>query len=281
MAITTTPLGSNSASIVYDAGTALADLITAVENYITAHGWAVYDASAGTNARAYRALNADGVSYKYVVLNYNTASVLWIYVYESWNSGTHAGTNQAEVGAYPEIDLTNGGTLYCFVTSKWLLVRSVSNLGTWSSFVGGLVEIRRELPEDTAIAGIPPYAYVSSTVGAQYAPRIKNGNTGYSAAYNTAHIFGTTLSAVPATANNWNSKYFVVDLYAFNSLAVGYEYRGLWFGIKGYASGQGANMDDMTLNVDSDYKLVSSGGTPTDYWIMAKNASNDRVIIPK
>jgi len=95
MSVTTTTAGSNSAYITYTAGETIANIFPVVETYITAHGWSVWDSSAATNARCYRAPTADTAQYKYIVLDFNTTNQLYIKVWEAWNTTTHSGTNMA------------------------------------------------------------------------------------------------------------------------------------------------------------------------------------------
>lgn len=108
MAVTITDIYNDIASdrsrrLSVSSGTPLADIMAAVETVLTTApgGWTVHDASAGTNAKCYKALQKDGTSYTYMVLDWNTTistgvAGLCVRLYEDWNAGTHAGTNKAE-----------------------------------------------------------------------------------------------------------------------------------------------------------------------------------------
>ena len=108
MAVTITDIYNDIASdrsrrIAVTAGSSLADVIAAIETVLTTApgGWAIHDASAGTNAKCYKSLQKDGTSYTYMVLDWNTTistgvAGLIVRLYEDWNAGTHAGTNKAE-----------------------------------------------------------------------------------------------------------------------------------------------------------------------------------------
>jgi len=94
--------GDRSRRISVTSGSALADVIAAIETILTTApgGWSIHDASAGTNAKCYKSLQKDGTSYTYMVLDWNTTistgvAGLIVRLYEDWNATTHAGTNKA------------------------------------------------------------------------------------------------------------------------------------------------------------------------------------------
>ena len=125
--------------LVIGAGETASNVLSAVETFITAHGWSVHDASAGTNAKAYSAPNKDGSTYKYVVLDVNTAGYIIMKLYESWNATTHAGTNLAtnsdSTSYCQQLDVTNGSTLYVGAHARWLWLLS-NKSGTLGSSTG-------------------------------------------------------------------------------------------------------------------------------------------------
>lgn len=86
-----------------------------------AAGWAVYDAAAGTNSQCVRALNQDGATYKYATVTIPSALILRVDGMESWNAGTHVGTNVV-TGLNGTISTTAGGVLYIYCTPKNLLI---------------------------------------------------------------------------------------------------------------------------------------------------------------
>jgi hypothetical protein len=194
MAVVTTALGPNSVRLDYPPSESLANLITAVENFLTSHGWSLWDADAGVNARAYRALNKDGLSYKYVVLDWNTAGYLFIKTYESWDETSHTGSNLCYLSdntAYAQrINLTSGGSLCVFAQSSYLIIQS-NNSGTIGSSTGnawtGCIEVSRDNPNDTPDAGYPCYVWANAwrmLCQGQYLisfPRLKNEYVGSNA----------------------------------------------------------------------------------------------------
>lgn len=127
----------NSCMLEYAGGESVTNMLNAIEAFILAHGWVLHDASAGTNARAYKSLCGDGVNYKYVVLDANTANTLFVKNYESWNAATHAGTNLAYLSdgsAWAQRhDLANQGKIYVFSHARWLMLYTSCSLGNGTS----------------------------------------------------------------------------------------------------------------------------------------------------
>lgn len=136
-----------------------------------AAGWTVYDASAGTNAQCLRALNLDGSTYKYLVVDLNTANKMYGKVYQSWDSGAHTGTNLSynsdnTTQGCQKIDTTNGGVLYIGASARYAVFNSfaggiwgVNTAGVYSPI--GIFERTRAAAWDTVAAGYPPYVYLT------------------------------------------------------------------------------------------------------------------------
>jgi hypothetical protein len=298
-------MGSNSCLITIPSSAALADLTDTVEAWLSAHGWGVYDASAGTNARAYRAVCLDTVRYKYVVLDYNTAGKIILKVYESWNSSTHAGTNlgyNSDSASYcQQIDLTAGSLLYLFAHARWLAIES--NLaGAIGSATGGqftgCFEVTCDNPEDTPVAGYPCWVWVCFGItsgGSISFCRLRNGNTGSFAAspvsFISNGIFGgvyaggqviPNLTIYISTSNDWNGLPFAFNFIvgACGTAPMISEIRGRLFGLSSL-SRNGAFMDSVTLLKDSNY-ILSASGALVNHWVIGKFGSSDlRCAIPK
>lgn len=306
----------NSVKITYPAGAALADLMDTVEHIITGGGydsgtpansttpfggWSLWDSAAGTNSRAYRALNKDGETYKYVVLNYNNAyaNSVTIKIWETWNEVTHAGTNQAasnDTSANAQkVDLTNGGSLYVMTNPRWLiLVSFVGGVwgGTSNTTFSGCGEASRDLPEDTVAANLPCSVALSTSMTNVSTPvsglMCKNlsGGTGS----NVGSGLISPIGMVGQTGTGFQLLYpFTSKYQAFNlSILVG-NATGGWgnqtsAGLKGRIFGlklmgpTGAYMDEATLKVDEDY-FLDLLGTATTHLIMV--TSTYRWAIPK
>ena len=150
-------------------------------------GWSVYDASAGANAQVLRALNTDATTYKYLEINTNSAGYFLCKVWESWNSGTHAGTNLAynsdATNRAQQLDVTNGGVLYIDASAHYAIFHSMKTTGNvWGDSAKsggcGLIERTRLLPFDTTANNYPTAVFVSlgvmasSTSASCWSPRV-------------------------------------------------------------------------------------------------------------
>jgi hypothetical protein len=183
MTVTVTSLGGpNSQKIAYDAGTLLGDIVNAADAFLISHGWDLWDAAAGANARCYRALCLGGTPgtlahYKYAVLDYNTAGYLIVRCYESWDNIAHSGVNKAtnsydlsygnvgETALAQRIDLAAGGDLRLFANNRYLVIRSQLASGSVgdSTYNGaaGVFERARDNLSDTYARGVPPVVYAN------------------------------------------------------------------------------------------------------------------------
>ena len=113
---------------------------TSISIAVSTAGWAVYDAAAGTNAQCLRAAyDDDATNYKYVVVDTNSAGYVLLKAYESWNSGTHAGTNlcyNSDSTSYCQrISTANGGVLNIHANAASILMLSWQS-GVWGSSTG-------------------------------------------------------------------------------------------------------------------------------------------------
>lgn len=308
--ITTTNKGPNSVEIAYTAAETLGNIISAVEAWITQHGWELYDASAGVNARAYRALCNDGQRYKYVVLDYNTSGYVLCKTYESWNPATHVGTNLAfysdNISYAQRINLTTGGSLYIFATNRYLILFS-NNSGVIGSSTGnawcGCIETTTDNPEDIPALGYPCWVWMNGYLchaTGQYVVsfcRMRNGATGQNAA--TASFVSTEMGIggldtqgnykaiwyyIPLALNQWNSKNWVWTLRCGSiHTAGGYEKRGRLYGIKLLTRNLGAAVpctDDISIKCNTDM-FPDPNGTLVDHWTLSESATHGRWGVPK
>lgn len=294
MGATVTNIGPNSERVDYTAGTTVAELQAAVETALLAHGWELYDAAAGTNAKCYRAVCADGIRYKPIVLDFNSASRLHCKVYESWNASTHVGTNLCygsdNTGYAQQVNLTAGGQMFVFASNRWALFLAYQAAAWGGSVSGasvGCFEYVPANPEDTAAAGYPCWLWVTPPYGWSWStnantvasPRTRNGLTGsnaaspananYSIAYVTSVGSGAPATAyiVPATTNPWTNKTWVSDIVAtmpYQSLIFGKIY-----GLKMHQSSLGANMDVVPLKIDTN-GFYDPMGSVAAHWNIAQ-----------
>ncbi len=111
-------------------------------------GWSVHDAAAGTNAVCLKApcLGAPA-KFKYVVIDTNTAGIIYTKLYESWNETTHVGTNIAyscDSSSNSQRWASTGGGLLLSVSARRLLLEGVASglIGTnTGSGATGVVEV--------------------------------------------------------------------------------------------------------------------------------------------
>lgn len=144
------------------------DKINTVITSTVAAGWTLHDASAATNGKTIKSpLADDAATYKYCQINTNTASSIYLLLYETWDASAHTGTYQAYSSTqYPQQFSTSGGTLYIEITPRMIMIHSLYAT-TWgsSSYAGGslIAERSRDCPWDTVSAGWPPY--ISTNLG--------------------------------------------------------------------------------------------------------------------
>jgi hypothetical protein len=81
---------TNTASLSADCVTASSSITTTYDSA----GWTLHDGSTGaTSLQIIKALQQDGVTYKYVGINATSTTSFKLTVYEDWNATTHVGTN--------------------------------------------------------------------------------------------------------------------------------------------------------------------------------------------
>lgn len=144
---------------------------TTVSTTYDAAGWTLYDAAAGSNLQVIRALQQDGVTYKYVGIEASSTSVFRITVYESWNSGTHVGTNGVTSNNVAWSSTTQQP--FYIYASQQAIVITCFNSSTYASPACAL-EVDNTLA--TFIAGYPTTFTFSSAndISQGTGPRIKN-----------------------------------------------------------------------------------------------------------
>ncbi len=288
MATLTTNLGPNSAVVAFAQSTAVTDIMDAIEAVIVAHGWTIHDSSAGANARCYKSQNADGSTFKYVVLDFNTALTLIIKVYETWDSALHTGTNlcglHSDVEFTQQVNTNDKGLIYIYVSSRWMafIVKAYSTavLGSANhTGVTGCFEIARDNPEDTVAMGYPCFCFLNTGVlGDGYSlskpslllPRTHAGNTGTSQYGDVSTIFGKTSLTLktynfcPTTTNPWNGLDWAISMYAHGPSN---EVKGRLFGLKLFTRDALFFMDKLKVPCDGSLHY-DAAGTLTDHFIV-------------
>lgn len=158
---------TNPASLSADCVTAS----TTVSTTYSVAGWTLHDASGGTNLQIIKALQQDGVTYKYVGIEANSTSSFRITVYEAWNAGTHTGTNGVTSNTVTWSSSAQQ-PFYIYASQQAIVITCLSG-GSYSSPACAF-EVDNTL--GTFIAGYPTtFTYTSANdISQGTGPRIKN-----------------------------------------------------------------------------------------------------------
>lgn len=311
MAITSTSIGNYTTLLTIDAGESLGTLVSAVEAVITAKGWEVHDVSAGTNAYSYKAVNKDGSTYKYIVLDYNTSGAIIMKLYESWDSGTHTGTNLAtdtDNASYnQQVDLTNGFLLNVGSHERFLWFNSLVSGVLGSPTNNGptiVAEMARDAEFDTVVAGYPKACWITyakffvSAGGPLRYTRTLNNYTGTSAntrSWVSYRVCGWgytpgNISVIPAngiTPYSWygsgKKSLHTLTGWSFHngtSLTGNVGCNGRVYGIKVGNVLATTFLDETTLACDSDFFEDETGISTTFIYFQAYG-SGFYIAIPK
>jgi hypothetical protein len=126
-----------------------------------AAGWTLHDGSSGTNKQVVKAAYTDDPSnYKYVEVEM-TSTTIALYLYETFDSGTHTGTNKSGYTSYQQVFSTSQtNTIHLFATAKYIvLFTGYSNDTNWgdNSYHGCYLisEMTRLPPWNTVASGMP------------------------------------------------------------------------------------------------------------------------------
>lgn len=324
MALTIASPGTNTVQIttsiagaVYssfsDLTQAVSDAITGVSPVRTT-GWSTYDAFTTTAStpssiiytQVFRALNKDGITYKNIILRWNTMmQEINVSTCEVWDVANHIPQNESwtyfDSSPIPyRLDATD---LMIFVNARWCIIHTY--MANEPSVWAGVVETQREDIADSAtIAPAPCWGWISSSlwmlgctsVSARplistdhtliNMPRTRSGNTSFNAAKGFACDYGVTHyphwlatgngafiyylgnQGNKFVANFWDlSKRLVLPLKPIaDYTATNVTNYGQIFGLK-VLSQAGLNMNKIQVNVDSDGNY-SPSGTLTDHWLL-------------
>lgn len=315
MTITVTAIGDSTVQVV-TSGTSstFSDLTSAVRDAIigvsptATTGWTLYDSftSGIIFTQVFRALNIDGVSYKNIILRWNTMSQeLNTSTCESWDLVNHvvlANEAWTFMDSSPIPYRLGSCDLIIMVSPRWCVFQSylAGEQGLWA----GVFEMERDDTLDTATAGYPCWGWVSSTLwmlgatgvsskpltGADHTliclPRTRSGNTGVNAAKGYAADYGVASypnwlsSSVPAflyhlgnSANKFltsawdNSRRLVMPIKPLVDYQnTAFTNHGNICGLKVMAP-SGMNMSKLKVVVDSNGNF-SAAGASRDHWVL-------------
>lgn len=169
MAVTNTQFANNTYKVaISNELTGSNNVIAGVNTAITTLGWSLWDAIDQTTyspmvTRVYRRLNADGTTYKYVILRYDTLRLrINLSCAEAFDQTTHVATNESwhsDGCFYHGYDLR-----YSFIivnaTERHLLLQTyiLNEPGHWA----GIFEAERVAGEDIASNTAPNFFYTNS-----------------------------------------------------------------------------------------------------------------------
>lgn len=95
---------------------------------VTAPGWTLFDNAAPNSGQIISCSDADALTTKYVRIATQSASVIEIGTSETWNAGTHTGTNASTVIGTVQFVANTVNTYWLFITPRTFAVFSyVSN----------------------------------------------------------------------------------------------------------------------------------------------------------
>jgi hypothetical protein len=168
MSVANTAYSTNSYKVTianeFDSNTVIAGANTV----ITTLGWTNYDTISQTTyspmaTKVYRVLNADGLTYKYAIIRWNTLLLNFnLSTCEDWNTSTKVATNESWHNAgmfYQGYDLRD-----CFIfigaTARHIVMQPFirNEPGLWSA----VLEFERVAAEDISANAAPCFAYTNS-----------------------------------------------------------------------------------------------------------------------
>jgi hypothetical protein len=315
MSVTTSTYTANSKKITIVNETSSTFIIQQIDACMAAVGWTLWDTVAVTTfspivTKVYRAINADTITYKYMIFRINTQQlVINTSACEGWDQvTTHLPTNETWNGAMAfqqgydlkDCVLVIGGTTrHCLF---WNFIKGEG--GMWTC----VLEFERVAGEDTASANVPCFAWTSSLmIGTPWGtslststsqtmfafPRTADGQTGASA----ARIYAPTTNRgmyPPNYPSIGNSTYQIAPTLDVNLLHLGSYYNMTygWDATKTVVSPIAADSQFKSMPVGRAYNtgVTKSLGTfldstlvPGDVtggWPSASGTSTEYLLLP-
>lgn len=156
MTITVTALGPNTSQISLADELNSTAFVTAIDAAIVAGGWIQHDVS-NPLYRVYKALNLDGISYKFASVAFDVyRQRFWLSSWESWDNTTHEGLNEVYTvnGGYWQPYSFNNCDVIVFASLRWLGFQTyIRNVAAHHPVF--VQETTRDHVQDTAAGGVP------------------------------------------------------------------------------------------------------------------------------
>lgn len=158
---------TNTASLSADCVTGSSSIST---TYAVA-GWTLHDAAGGSNLQIIKALQQDGVTYKYVGIQATSTTAFSVVVYEDWDEIGHSGTNGVTSNSITWSSSTQQ-PFYIYATQQAIVITCYSGVVYYSPCVA--LEVDNTL--GTFIAGYPTtFTFkTANDISEGTGPRIKN-----------------------------------------------------------------------------------------------------------
>jgi hypothetical protein len=182
---------TNTASLSADCVTASTSITTTYDSA----GWTLHDGSTGsTNLQIVKALQQDGVTYKYVGINATSTTALKITVYEGWDAATNTPTNAVDSNSIAWSSSTQQ-PLYIYATQQQILIgcQTTPSSGTFAS---PCMALEIDNTNGSFIAGYPTtFTFqTANDLSVGQGPRIKHPN-GTGDLTTSSTIFMTNINA--------------------------------------------------------------------------------------
>lgn len=311
MAITTETPGDNSIIIKFNGADPIVDIATVIKTFLTTHGWEALDPAffsktytqAYNNIMTYRALNKDGVTYKYMQIRFYLHSHIRIALMEDYtvldnvvyNECTH-GYPQATYGQRIPVDSANQGAIFLSASTRWCIMQTQSGDLFGSSLSSGweaCFELTQaQIEDDPAV--YPTFAfscayYLCSAPSGQgvMAPvrsRLGTGNHTKTRASVPVAAWGIGITQNPVSTlgfsvNPFNNKHNAFDVgSAWDAVGDCGYFKGFVYGLKMFQCGIGQLGDKMRVKTNDEFFIDPQG---TDkYFMIFTDDSKCRIGFP-
>lgn len=286
-----TELGPNSCAINVIGEANLNNLANEITTWLAAHGWELYDNWQATK-KVYRAVCADGTTYKYAILDMTTPASVYLNIAESWNATTHVGTNVNTNASYCSTAVTTNSTVYLFASPRYFAFLTKVN-GAFNNTIM-VLEHARENTIAKVLAYPPFIATATDGMTTVAGVGISRSSLGTAAAANANYALISPMSCRlhPAMGNNYQfvesgyletkgvlNAFCSYDFYASFSNAR-LEHRGKLFGIKVGPANFGTVMDRISLKCDANGFSDQDGSDVEHFIIPSGTWGYTRFAIP-
>ncbi len=301
--------GPNSAIVEYTTGSDFIEILDEMKLFVESHGQeavdtAYYDVGSRHNIMTYRALNKDGVTYKYMQLYYyNTNNYgFGCRVFESYDSTTQVGTNMAhlsdDIANYHQIcnPLNQNGRFHLFATARYFCMLHIGvDIGSYvgNGATGCFETTQANDGDDTPNFGwintyLATSMYYSSYYRHQYLmcfPRTAKytgsaagvwtkfstpiGDWGGGIQTGSDQTYYTMKYSIPSNPPPFGAtvKHHVFDLMVSSDEHLARYVKGQIYGLKAFTTNIGSNGDVFSVKCNADM-FLSNAGSDLDHFMI-------------